>query len=375
MIELLGKWGPSRQRVRLVRRDGRLIVEWYEARLRREKSWPDAKGNVAIARAWAKTFSDERTLPTKEAPRVLTMRELWELYQTANWSSLAPNSQRLYGDAWKQWELFAGRQLRPEDVTPELLHRFRRHLELRKLGVNSIAQIVKTCKVVYNWAEREELIQRNRWRLFKYKVAKKDKPKSPDEYSQDEVDRMLPHVNRQRAWRAWVCLTILSQQGVRQVSALQMKWADLRLSSRSILWPAETDKNGRPLVQPLRKATVGALRWARDRARGLGFESPYVLPANQGKKGKPPKLPYYTPQSLWSALTNAEERAGVPHRKGRAAHGLRRKMVGDLTRAAGGDTLGALRMVGDRDPRMAEHYRKDRPGEVREAFRKLERGV
>ncbi len=69
-VKVLGSWGASRRKVRLVRRDGRLIVEWYEQGLRREKGWPDAKGNVAIARTWAKVFAEERVLPRK-APTVM----------------------------------------------------------------------------------------------------------------------------------------------------------------------------------------------------------------------------------------------------------------------------------------------------------------
>lgn len=367
--EVLGAYGPSRQRVRLVRRDSRLIVEWYERRLRREKSWPDVKGNIAIARTWAKIFAEERVLPRKaEVPR-LTIRELWELYQTACWSSLSKNTHRLYGDDWKKWELFAGRDTIAEDVTPAMLHGFRRALEQRKLGVNSISQVVKTCKLVYNWGEREEVIGRNRWRLFKYKVAKKDKPGSPAEYSAEEADRFLGELRPDgRTWRAWVALTILEQQGVRQVSGLQLEWTDLDLHRRVVTWPKETDKNGRTLVQPLRKATVHALRIARDHARRMGVTSRYVLwSPKRGREGE-----FYTAQSLWAALRGAERRAGVMHKPQRAAHGLRRKLVGDLADATG-DTLLALRSVGDRDPRMAENYRKDRDEQVAGAFRKLDR--
>lgn len=368
-IEVLGSWGPSRQRVRLIRKDGRLTVEWYERRLRREKSWPDAPGNRPIAKTWAKAFAAERILPRRmDAPRV-TLRQLWELYQTACWSSLADNTQRLYADAWKQWELFAGRDSVAEDVTPAMLHSFRRALELRGLGINSIGQVVKTCKLVYNWGEREELLVRNRWRLYKFKVAKRDRPQSPAEYSSEETPALLAQLDPQkRGWRGWVAITILEQQGVRQVSGLQLKWTDLDLRRRTITWPAETDKNGRVLVQPLRKATVRALRIARDHARRMEVESPYVL--YSPKRGREQQC--YTPQSLWAALRSAERRAGIEHQRQRAGHGFRRRVVGDLAEATG-DTLLALRSVGDRDIRMAEHYRKDRDEQIAGAFKSLDR--
>jgi site-specific recombinase XerD len=363
MSEVLGIWGASRQQVRLVRRDGRLVVEWYESRLRREKSWRDQKGNVTVARSWAKNWAELRGSIVKPATPKVTIRELWDLYQTECWSSLSPRSQVLYLDEWKKWELFVGRTAIAEDVAKTTIHAFRRHLEQRGLGINSVAQAIKLCKLVYNWGEREEVIEKNRWRLYKYKVAKKDKPQSPEEYTADEAQRLLKHTT---AWRPLVTLTILEQQGIRQVSALQLRWSDLRLRERSIVWPKETDKNGRQLVQPLRKATVHALRIARDRARSAGVTSPYVVWSAR-KPGE-----YYTAQSLWAALRNAEKRGGVSHKPMRAAHSLRRKLVGDLSDETG-DTLLALRLVGDRDPRMAEHYRKDRPQEAVEAFKLLER--
>jgi site-specific recombinase XerD len=367
VTEVLGTWGASRQQVRLVRRGNRLVCEWYESRLRREKSWPDKKGNVVIARSWAKDWADLRLNPDKPAPTRVTMRELWDLYQTECWATLSPNTQRLYADDWKKWELYAGRTAVAEEVAKATLHGFRRHLEQRGLGVNSVGQAIKTCKVVYNWGEREEVIERNRWRLYQYKIAKKDKPQSPEEYNPQETAAMMANVSPTgRGWRAWVALTILEQQGVRQVSGLQLKWSDLRLNERKVMWPSETDKNARGLLQPLRKQTVRALRVARDHAKRMGVKSPYVLYSAR-IPGK-----HYTAQSLWAALTLAEKKGGVTHKPMRAAHSLRRKLVGDLSDSTG-DTLLALRLVGDRDPRRAEDYRKDRPEEAERAFKALDR--
>ena len=134
----------------------------------------------------------------------------------------------------------------------------------------------------------------------------------------------------------------------------------------------------RGLQQPLRRATVQALRVARDWARRENVKSDYVLygPAiSVARKGGPRAAGErpYTIQSFWKALTNAEDRAGVTHRPMRGGHGFRRMVVGDLA-ALTGDTLLALRSVGDRDPKRAEEYRKDRLDDVKQAFRALDRG-
>ena len=97
--------------------------------------------------------------------------------------------------------------------------------------------------------------------------------------------------------------------------------------------------------------------------------SKYLHPAR--RKGA--ASPTYTVQSFWWALRAAEARASVPHKDRRGAHGLRRKLAGDLAAVASdGD---AMRAIGDRDPRMAERYIKTRGGRVAETLNRLDEGV
>lgn len=210
---------------------------------------------------------------------------------------------------WKQWELYAGVGFIAEDVTPAMLHGFRRALEGRLYAVNMIRGIVSVCKLVCNWAEREELIGRNRWRLYQLKIAKDAQPESPAEYRHEDLDCLLRQFDPRKAsqWRPWVALTLLGAQGVRQVAALQLRWSDLDLRHRVIVSPKATDKRGRDSPQALARVAVRALRVAREMARRQGVHSAFVLYGTRG-------APCYTIQRLWKALRHAEEKAGIPHR-------------------------------------------------------------
>lgn len=152
--EVVAVYGASRRRVRVVRKMGGagplLVVEWYERRTRKVKSGPDTRANLAVAKTWARTFSEARLLPRKVGGAKLGLRDLWELYTSACFPALRLRTQTLYRDDWRKWELFAGAATPAEDVTSQMLHGFRRALERQGLGVNGLRQVVKTCKVVYS---------------------------------------------------------------------------------------------------------------------------------------------------------------------------------------------------------------------------------
>jgi hypothetical protein len=80
----------------------------------------------------------------------------------------------------------------------------------------------------------------------------------------------------------------------------------------------------------------------------------------------------YSAQALWYALTQAERRAGIAHKRGRGAHGLRRMLAGDVL-ALTKNLKTAGDAIGDKDLRiLQEHYLSDRPEEVRAAFEQLD---
>lgn len=69
----------------------------------------------------------------------------------------------------------------------------------------------------------------------------------------------------------------------------------------------------------------------------------------------------------------SEERAGIPHRPRRGAHGLRRLLAGEVNARTGNAKL-AMDAIGDRDIRMADRYLKPREDKIRETFEAMDAG-
>lgn len=357
-------FGPSRASVR-VYVEGELVrVRWRIRGQRFTKSYPNTPENRANAKSFAKGVSESREKPTQRTPE--TLRTLWEKYADAEFPHLRPNSQRLYREYYARWETAWGRNFIVENTTLEMAHQFRKDLTKLGLATSTIRQTVRTAQMVYAWGERNELIVRNKLRLFRFKVSKDDRQESPAEYRDDDFVKMLAALDpkAKEQWRPWVTLAICGTQGVRQHAVLHLKWADVDFEARVITWRPEWDKLGREWSQPMRALTERALSVALKRT---GPVACWVLPSGSKKN----KTPTYSPQSLWSALLKAEKRAGIPHMKGRGAHGLRRLLAGNVA-ALTGDAVLAMRSIGDTDVRMANRYLKNRPDRISEVFAQMD---
>lgn len=372
--KVIAHYGPSRGGVRVILSDDEesVIVKWRHRGERRQRSWPNTPTNRTEAKAWAQGYADELAQgrsPSKADATPLTLVELWTCYVRAEWDHLRPNSRRLYTEHWRYWQAFVGPDFIANDVTLEMVDEFRRE-QLKRLSVNTVNETIRSVRRVYNWGDGRELIQRNRVARYRIKTAKDDRRESPPEYQGAEFVKLLGALDPTdgRQWRAFVALAICGAQGVRSHAALHLKWTDLLLSERSIVWRQAWDKQGREWSQPLRKLTVRALRHARDRAKADGYRGPWILYAGSSKS----KRDTYSPQSLWGAIRSAEQRSGVQRLRGRAAHGLRRLLAGDIADATGNPVL-AMQSIGDTDVRMASRYLKKRDRAVRDAFRQQDR--
>jgi integrase len=124
-----------------------------------------------------------------------------------------------------------------------------------------------------------------------------------------------------RTWRPSVLLTLLADHGFRINAALHLRWDDVDLEAGTIRLRPEWDKRKRGWTRPMTVAAYSAM------------------------------------------LLKIEEKAGIPHRKYRAFHGLRRMAVGNVRQQTGDVTLGLL-WVGDHDVRQAAAYSKERPDEI-----------
>ncbi len=369
-------FGPARGGVRVLedRGAGYVRVQWYEAGLRRVKSWSLTKEGRLEAIAWAQGFAERRGGRTAVVGR-LTLRELWLRYVEAEFQHLRPRTRELYAEHWRRWELFLGRESVADDASKETIDRFRAALTKLGLAVGHQQRIVRDVKVVYAWAESRELLARNRLAGYRFKVAKDAQRRVPPEYRRHEVEAILAQFNPRKAteWRPWCALVIAGFQGARERAILHLAWEDVDLEHGILTWRAKYDKGGREWRQPMTLAAYCALltaRWWRawdGRATKWVFYSPWAT-----KRGGREEPGVYGAQAVWLALRQAEVRAGILHLPLRALHGFRRGVAGDVARASGDAWLG-VQFIGDRDPDRIAEYVQDRSDALEGAAALLDR--
>lgn len=366
-MKVIAIFGHSRAKIRVTVEGDLVRVRWRQNGQRKLRSYPNTPENRANAKAFAKGVAEAKDFVPEKAP--LTLRTLWERYADAEFPHLRPNSQRLYREYYSRWENAWGIHFEVERTTLDMAHQFRKDLTKIGLATSTIRQTIRTVQMVYAWGERNELVVRNKLRLFRFKVAKDDRPESPAEYRDDDLLKILAALDPKKStqWRPWVALAICGAQGVRQHAALHLKWTDILGDGNTVTWRAEWDKLGREWTQPMRSLTITALAEAWRWRVMTDYKGPWVLFSGSKKN----KGETYSAQSLWAALKEAEERAGITHLKGRGAHGLRRLLAGNVA-ALTGDAVLAMRSIGDTDVRMANRYLKNRPDQITAVFKDLD---
>lgn len=362
----IAEYGAKRKKIRVFAEGELVRVQFRVAGKLKTQSWPNTAKGKAEAKSYAKGVEEARIPSAK--PKNLTIGGLWRKFIAAN-DHLRPKSVKLYTEYYSRWIAMWGDDFVVEDTTLDMVNEFRLALKKQGLQTSTIRQTIRTVKMVYSWGELNELIDRNRIHLYKFKVSRDEKKESPAEYSGDETAKILGSLDPKSAtqWRPWVALQICGNQGVRQNAALHLAWDDVDEELGVMTWRASWDKMGREWTQPIRAATREALRVAREWREKIGYEGPWVLPAGSSKNAGD----VYTIQSLWAALKAAEARSGVARLKRRGGHALRRKVAGDVN-AATGDPALALLSIGDTDLRMANQYLKKRDERVKGAFDRLD---
>ena len=357
-------------------------VQWREpGKLIDTQSWPNTAENRATALAYAEGVAERIRDAKPTRPTRLSYEALWALYVDANFPHLRPRTQTLYKEYFRQWALMWGWEFVAGDTTPEMADQFRKQMTRLEYAVNTMRGVLRVVRLVLNWAEERELIERNRLRAYRFKVAKEDRPIAPAEYRSDDHRKILAQLDPSKAtqWRAFVALALCGLQGARQWAVLHLRVDDVTLGRHldtpdgltwipgRVHWRAEWDKVGRDRQQPLRVAAQAAIEIALEWRERTAYTGPWLLPSGSTKN----KNEVYSQQSLWAALTGAESRAGIAHERRRAAHGLRRMLAGDVA-AVTGDFMLGLQAIGDTDPRMATRYIQAREDRVSAAFEQLD---
>lgn len=331
---------------------------------RSQVSFPGTPKGKAEAFAYAEGYEAEARRPkTPAAPVALTTRELWNAYKEATFPSLRPRSKQLYQDNWRRWEQFFSAERVAETMTLSDATAFRAELERIGLATKTIQSAIEQARAVYNYAERAELVTRNRWHQFRFKVSKDKRTQPRAEYKQAEFLKIWRQFDPTDAgqWRPYVAVGLLGLYGMRQTATLRLQWADV--GTETLTFRAEWDKQGEEHVMPILPMTRELLAVAQAWRVRDGYEGPWIFaPARKGSASLT-----YTIQSLWLALHLAEGRAGIESIPLRAGHGFRRGLVGDLLEA-GNDMDLALKAIGDRDLRMAKHYAIKRNSRIDKAL-------
>lgn len=363
----IAEYGAKRAKVRVFTEGELARVQWRVRGKLRTESYPNTPAGRATAKAFAKGVADERLRPN--AKERIAVRELWNRFAEAEFPHFRARTKILYAEYFAKWLAIWGGDFVVEDTTLAMMHEFRAALSRLGLATNTVSRTIRTVKMVYAWAEANELIDRNRLHLYRFKVARDDRTESPAEYSAEETAKILGALDPKSAtqWRPWVALTICANQGTRQNAVLHLQWADIDEEFGTLHWRPEWDKMGHDWTQPMREATKEALRAAREWREKMKYRGPWVLPAGSSKNANE----VYTIQSLWAALKGAERHSGVAKLKGRGGHSFRRKVMGDVN-AEMGDPALALLAIGDTDIRQANRYLKKRDERVKDSFERLD---
>lgn len=346
-----------------------IIVQWGKKYERGQQSFPHTRQGKIDAETFAENLA--ATIAHGGVTR-LTNRQLWRQFIKAE-VHLAKRTGQLYAAAWKEWELFAGPNMIAEATTVQQCADFRTHLDEKGWATATVQQTIRNVRTVFSWGERMELLQKNRWHLFKHKVARGKRTKQRAEYTQTEflaIWQTLDPTNGLH-WRAYVTLGFLGLYGSRQNEILGLQWS--WVSEHNITIPLEFVKQGADdLVLPVFPQTRELLEIARAWAKRAGYTGPYVI--FTGDRRGDASAGHYTIQSFWSRLQTAEKKAGVAKVLFRAGHAFRGMVVGDII-AKTGDVALALHAIGDRDLGMSKHYAKRRLDRVREALSNRAEGI
>ena len=345
----------------------RFVVQWGPSTAREQRSFPGKQGK-AEALAFAEAFAAEVGKPKVVDTTPITTRELWQAYTVATFPQLRPRTKALYKEFWTRWEQWYGADKPAGDMTFDDCADFRAELERVGLAAATIQKTIVCVRGVYNYAERTEKIAKNRWHAFRFRIAKEKRTKPRAEYREHEFLTIWQQFDPRRAWhwRPYVAIGLLGTYGMRQNALLHLRWE--HITDEAITLAPEWDKQGETHTLPMNDTARQLLAVAKHWREQEGYDGPWVFFTARPTRNSET----YTIQSLWSALKEAEKKAGVAPIKFRAGHGFRRGLVGDLLQDGASIEL-ALQAIGDKDLRMHKHYAIKRDERVNESLNKRAR--
>ena len=411
-MKVLAVFGRPRKRshVRVLRMaDGSVLVRWREGG-RRQERYPDTRDGRDEATAFAEGTHERLTKGDARPAEPLTVRQLWRKYALAEFDHLRPRTQQIHAARWRKFETIIGRHVVADAISHEVLDEYKGALRQAGHTTYQVGLHLQIVKSVFRWGVGRELVggKGAAVPLYRFRIAKEDRKRiTIAEFRGDDHAKLLSHFDPRdsRAWRMFVLLTLLGEQGPRARAALHLRWPDVDFEARTLRWAPEYDKMGHERTQPMTTATFEALLVAYGWALAMGYTGPWVFPGGQRRtRGltrdvQPSNWEKYDSgyvSAAWRAsltdeeakrhkvargirpvvdrpwsyvafhrqLTEAERSLGIPHIRYRAAHGFRRMAAGDTARMTGNPKDG-MDWIGDKDMRQAPSYLLERDDELR----------
>ena len=345
-------------RVRVYVERGRVWCAWSVKGKRQTRSWRDSKANRRTAVTWAERYAAERVRLAQQpepevAPRPLTLERLWTMYQLASRKDWRDKTAADYDAYYAALADVFGPQRDVAGIRLEDVDAFKARRREDGIAHSQVRRQIGFLRQLLNWAEGRELVSRNRLRAYRYVIPKDEREALPAEYARAELLRIAAELAAPRHWRARGVITLCGTLGARINAVLHLRWEDVDLDAVTVTWQAAWDKLGDTRTQPLTPMAKAALI----EAHGQRHETePWVFWAVR-VKGRP-----YHYNSVAHHLGEAEKRAGVEHIPGRAFHGLRRMVVGDI-----GDLRDAGAWVGQKSLKVTAGYDRARQEQVARA--------
>ena len=196
---------------------------------------------------------------------------------------------------------------------------------LRPVRDRQIEYDLKFLLAVLNWATKaradgEPLLDRNPLRGLR--LPKEKNPRRP-RIEHEQYLRLLG-VSPSIDWRFEVALVLAHETGHRLNAIRMLRWSDVDLDERRIIWRAASDKSGTEHVTPMSGECTAALRRARTRRASIG--DGWVMPS-PAKSDEP-----VSRHMLHKWLKRAMKLIGLGDGPGMGYHCFRRKFASELMR-------------------------------------------
>ncbi|MYH49839.1 MAG: site-specific integrase [Gammaproteobacteria bacterium] len=329
-----GEWGRNRVRVFPDPKTGRYQIEWREngRRLTRSLKHRDRSRAKRQADEVAAGFAvHEPNGQTEAEPELLTLGTLLDIYGDEVTPTKSERSRRYDRVAMKMFIKVFGRQRKPATLSQRDWDRFIRARRAGKVGPSrspvsdrTIEKDLRFLLAVLNWAtkSRDEegklLLDSNPLRGLK---VPKEKNPTRVVLSQAEYEALL-QASLAMDWRFRVALVVAHETGHRIGAVRQLRWSDIDMERRTIRWRGECAKTGYEHRTPVTAEVLAVLEEARRRNPGIG-DAP-LLPA---PKNPSACIGRSLARDWWD---RAEALAGLPPKRLRGWHSLRRKFASDL---------------------------------------------